>query len=519
MRSSRFALFVGAVALVAPACGGRGSDAARSSASEPTRPAAATTTSPSSSPGGRVTLRVGTNDPSDQTATATVIEEFARQVDERSDGSLEIEPAFRAAGDPAPDDWDQAVARMVVRGDLDMGLIPSAAWDTEGVTSLQALNAPFLIDSNELVDAVVHSDLADTMLRGLDAIGITGLALLPESLRHVFAYGEPLLTPADFAGRLIRAPRSATVYSLFEALGSTVDDLAGSHLDEAVNAGSIAGYESSYARAATLPGGRLTATGNLTPFPKVNTLVINRGAFEALSDRQRAVLRDAAEATLSFALSTMPGETASAQEFCAARGSVALASEADLAALAGAVQPVYDTLEQDAVTKSLIAGIRRMKAEIPGAAPGVAPCDGQPAPASDAADQGSGATIPNGTYTRVATTATGQERGLDPDIVAELLGPDGTIVINLKIADGRWTQHGSLDSGADEVGDFGTYTYDGEGHWVTVSESGGCHGCVGVFNWKLVDGVLSLSFAEGQGSKPPDDAERLMAEGEYQPGP
>ena len=36
-----------------------------------------------------------------------------------------------------------------------MGLIPSRAWDTEGVTSLRALNAPFLIDSDELLDEVV----------------------------------------------------------------------------------------------------------------------------------------------------------------------------------------------------------------------------------------------------------------------------------------------------------------------------------------------------------------------------
>ena len=42
------------------------------------------------------------------------IEEFARQVDERSGGQIVIEPVWRAAGED-PDDWDQAVARMVVR--------------------------------------------------------------------------------------------------------------------------------------------------------------------------------------------------------------------------------------------------------------------------------------------------------------------------------------------------------------------------------------------------------------------
>ena len=31
-------------------------------------------------------------------------------------------------------------------GELEMGLIPARAWDTEGVTSLRALHAPFLVD-------------------------------------------------------------------------------------------------------------------------------------------------------------------------------------------------------------------------------------------------------------------------------------------------------------------------------------------------------------------------------------
>ena len=37
------------------------------------------------------------------------------------DGSIVVEPVWHAAGDTA--DWDQAVARLVTSGDLEMGLI------------------------------------------------------------------------------------------------------------------------------------------------------------------------------------------------------------------------------------------------------------------------------------------------------------------------------------------------------------------------------------------------------------
>ena len=95
---------------------------------------------------------------------------------------------------------------MVTSGELDMGLIPSRAWDTEGVTSLRALNAPFLVDSDELLDEVVSDDEStDDLMAGLDKAGVVGLALFPDALRHPFALKEPLLGPEDYSGRVIRA--------------------------------------------------------------------------------------------------------------------------------------------------------------------------------------------------------------------------------------------------------------------------------------------------------------------------
>ena len=70
-----------------------------------------------------VTLRIGTDDGPGRPA-ADQIQEFARQVDAMSAGQITIEPVWNADG-PVQRDWDQKVARMVVSGDLDMGLIPS----------------------------------------------------------------------------------------------------------------------------------------------------------------------------------------------------------------------------------------------------------------------------------------------------------------------------------------------------------------------------------------------------------
>jgi TRAP-type C4-dicarboxylate transport system substrate-binding protein len=116
---------VAAVMLAACSSGSKGDEAAGNKAGGDAAP---------------VTLRIGTDDDPGRPGGAQ-IQEFARQVQELSKGQVRIEPVWQAAGEGA-EDWDQVVARKVVRGELDMGMIPARAWDTEGVTSLRALHAP-----------------------------------------------------------------------------------------------------------------------------------------------------------------------------------------------------------------------------------------------------------------------------------------------------------------------------------------------------------------------------------------
>ena len=159
--------------------------------------------------------------------------EFARQVEDLSGGSLRIEVVWDAAleyfhefGPGA----DQKVAGLIQNGKLDMGLIPARTWDRLGVTSLQALQAPFLVDNEALVDAVVTSDLARDMLAGLDKAGVVGIALLPEGLRYPVGFEGPMSTLGDFAGATLRVPPSDASFRLYEALGAKPVDLCARRL-------------------------------------------------------------------------------------------------------------------------------------------------------------------------------------------------------------------------------------------------------------------------------------------------
>jgi TRAP-type C4-dicarboxylate transport system substrate-binding protein len=351
-------------------------------------PASACTHRPVSKAGGDpppVTLRIGTDDEPGRPA-ADAIEEFARQVQKRSHGRVRIEPVWQAAG-VNPKNFDQAVAALVESGRLEMGMIPARAWDTENVTTLRALQAPYLVTSDRLLKQVVTLNVATEMLAGLERAGVTGLALVPESTRHVFTYRRPYLVPADFRGTAVRAPHSRTTEALFRAMGATSGDFNGEPNAQ------TAGEETSYDRAPSLPG-PTTTVGNLTMFPKANTVVVNRGRFASLDPASRRILQDAATATRDWGVRSMPDTAALADRYCKQGGTIVTATPAQLAAFRQAAQPVYDDLNRDATTAHLINEIGDLAAAA-GAQLSVPPCNPKAvAPATPSA----GSAFPDGVY-------------------------------------------------------------------------------------------------------------------------
>lgn len=316
------------------------------------------------------TLRIATDDEPGRPAAAQ-IEEFARKVKELSRGTVIIEPVWKAVGHDK-DDWDQAVARQVMSGEVEMALVPARAWDTEGVSSFAALHAPFLVTSEAMLSKVTEPAIADEMLSGLDKVGVSGLALFPESTRMLFSFNGPAVVPSDLAGKFVRAPRSDTTYALLTAFGATPDDLVGEAFPDNLGAGKVVAAESSFAFADTLPAAS-TATGNVILYPKVNSLVVNMKAFQALSETQRQTLKEGAAASRTWAVDTMTDTTDDAAMFCKNGGTIVTATEGQVAAFKAAATPVYAKLEADPDTKTRIAKIRKLAAGEPAPAP-IRPC-------------------------------------------------------------------------------------------------------------------------------------------------
>ena len=278
---------------------------------------------------------------------------LAQEVARRSSGTIRVDVDWDIT--PEGDyDWDQVAARRIADGDYDLGLVPSRAWDVLGVTSLQALNTPFLIDSDEAMRAVVASEVRRDLLEGLPSAGVVGIDLWPSEMRRFFGLGNPLLRPADFAGVDIRTATSRTVTEFLEAMGArVVHGTRGSPGQR--------GFESSF----SITGMGAVATGNVVPFPKVETLVANSDLRSRLQPGQWQVIVDAAAATRRDQLTSFPSDEDMALAFCDRGDEIVAADPSDVAAFEEVGREVRGSLEQDPATARLIDAIEAVVSTVP----------------------------------------------------------------------------------------------------------------------------------------------------------
>ena len=339
----RAAIMVVLNTLLAAACSSTGEEPI------PTQP-------PTSDP---VVIRLGTGDSRGRPDTP-IVERFAEAVEERSDGGMRVEFVWEAGGDSSdPDGFEKGVVGLVQEGELDIGWIAARAWDTVGVRSFQALQAPFLITDQELLTEVLASPMADEMIAGLEDVGVVGLGLYPDGLRYPLGYKAPMTSLEDFDGADIRLVPSEATEALVRALGGRpVYGLAGDALDAAIASGDVDGTEVSLGLALSLAPEGSVVTGNVVLFPRVNTLFAGQDLMGSLSDEQEAILAAAAEEAHVFATSST---TEDFPAFCEAGGEVVIASETEVAALQRAATPVYRMLEADPQTKAFIDEIQELK--------------------------------------------------------------------------------------------------------------------------------------------------------------
>ena len=74
------------------------------------------------------------------------LDELKRQVESGSAGAISVEILTTASADADPPHSDGPVIEKVRSGEFEMAVVPARAWSSAGVTSMKALQAPFLFE-------------------------------------------------------------------------------------------------------------------------------------------------------------------------------------------------------------------------------------------------------------------------------------------------------------------------------------------------------------------------------------
>jgi TRAP-type C4-dicarboxylate transport system substrate-binding protein len=336
--------------------------------------------------------------------SAPVIDQFVSRVKERSGGNVRIEVVDEWGG--FADDAEQQVVGAVATGKADLGWAGARVFDTMGVTSFQALQAPMLIDSYALQQAVLASDMPAQMLQGLNRIGVRGLGVLGDGLRKPVAVKQPVRGAADWRGITFGTVKSHGHIQAIQALGATPMEVFGRSRNEALAAGKLGGFELSlplYERN-VLTHGAPYVTANVNLWPQMDVLLANPGRLAGLTGQQRGWLQQAARDTAGRSTAIADRDAQSLRNTCQSGARFADASQAELASLRSAFAPVYASLEQDPQTKAFIRQIKALKQSTPAGAPLAIPagCTGT-APRQVAASAGTAPAGLNGTYRYLLT--------------------------------------------------------------------------------------------------------------------
>ena len=259
----------------------------------------------------------------------------------------------------APDTSAEAIA--MARDDrADLAVVSARTFDTLGVTSFQALQAPYLITSNELADKVLADPISEKMLDGTKELGLVGLGLAYDFLAYPGGFGTPVLSPEDFQGESFQVRPSRANDLLVQALGGRSDPRNGQDLEKAVAAKEVRGSWDKF-DGPTQPVGGEIMTANEPAFLRANVIVMNDKVFAGLSASQQRALRDAAAQTRDWMAARHRDPATLAAAYCAdGNGDIAIATSQQMDAMKAATAQVVTALEQDEVTRQAIARIREL---------------------------------------------------------------------------------------------------------------------------------------------------------------
>lgn len=263
------------------------------------------------------------------------VKEFARLVDEYTDGKAEVQ-LFASATLGNERDMIEGLSL----GTLEMtvsstGPLPGFSKD------FQIFDLPYLVTDRDKAYEIMDGEIGKEILATLDPIGIKALGFWENGFRHLSNDKREVVVPEDIKGLKIRTMENPIQMSTFELLGAMPTPMAFSELFTALQQGTMDGQENPLVIFSTNKFSEaqdyLSLTGHVYS-PSV--MMIGKATFESYpQDIQDAILRAEEEARTWERNFSQQMDNELVESI---RASGVTVTEVDLDLWKKACQPIYD---------------------------------------------------------------------------------------------------------------------------------------------------------------------------------
>lgn len=266
------------------------------------------------SPVAAKTLRMAGNFPADH-SSSLAMERFAEALSEATNGDLEIAnfPAMQLGG--AQENVDQVKSGVI------FGTWIGAAYLSGNVPEVEAVSLPFVYPDRETAFRVIDGDVGDDLNDRLAGERFLPLGWMELGSRNVTNSVRPIGNVEDLKGLKIRLQPNETHISTFRALGANPVSMGIAEVYSALQQGVLDGQENPYSVIKSRNFNEVQKyVSDTNHFFDFIALVVNRDQFDALSEEQQQIVREAAADAVAWQRETARTEDEAAREALIAAG-------------------------------------------------------------------------------------------------------------------------------------------------------------------------------------------------------
>lgn len=284
---------------------------------------------------GVTTLRLAENQP-DDFPTALGVKEFARLIEEKTDGRYKVEVY---TGGQLGD--EKSVIEHLQLGSIDLARVNGTPL-TEFSDVIGVLSLPFLFETPEQKWDVWQGEVGDDILDSFEGSRFVGLTYYDNGIRSFYNSKRPIRTPEDMKGLKIRVQPSDLAISIIESLGASATPMDYGEVYSSIQTGVIDGGENnlpSYYSSNHYGVAKQFTLGGYQSVPEV--VVISEKTWDKLSDEDKVIFKEAAEESVAVQREAWDKMEEKALEAIKEHGNELVELE-DIDQWREAVEPVYE---------------------------------------------------------------------------------------------------------------------------------------------------------------------------------